>query len=101
MSTGPTPALSYTEQVELLTGHDELAIEKHFGKDLDSLRFTLQLRALFMCHTKRSGATEKDAYKAAMDISLKALGDQFADEEPEIDDNEPITEQGKEPSADE
>ena len=100
MSAGTT-TLTYTEQVEMLTGHDEQAIEKQFGKDLDSLRFTMQLRALVFCDKRRGGSTDKDAYKAAMDLPLKDLGDQFADEEPEVDADEPITEQGKEPSSDE
>lgn len=91
--------ISFTESVETLTGFDEQDIEKHFGNDFDSLRVTMQLRALVFVHTKRGGTDAKSAYKAAMEISLKDLGDRFADEEPEVNAEDPITDQGKEPAS--
>lgn len=99
MSDNAVEKTTYTEHVEMLTGYDEQAIEAKFGADFDSLRFTMQLRALLFIEKRRNGADDKTAHKASMEIRLKALGDHFADEEPEVDADEPITEQGKELSA--
>lgn len=91
--------IGFSETVDTLTGFDEQDIEKQFGADFDALRLTMQLRALVFVHAKRDGADPKAAYKAAMGISLKDLGDKFADEEPEVDDEDPITDQGKDDAS--
>lgn len=89
--------ITYTESIELLTGYDEQAIEAKFGADIDSLRFTMQLRALLFIEQRRAGVDDKAAYKTAMEIRLKDLGDHFAEEEQEVNDEDPVTAQGKEP----
>lgn len=86
--------LTWNEHVELLTGFDELAIEKAFGTDFDNLRESMMLRALVFIVEKRAGANDKDAYKAVMERSLKAITEHFSNEPDEVNDDDPITESG-------
>lgn len=90
--------LTYNEHLELLTGFDEIAIEKWFGEDIDSLRFTMKCRALLFTRNTRLGQQPKDAHKAAMSLTLKQVGDAFADDEDEPLPEEPVTETGKDAS---
>lgn len=77
--TTDTEKPTYNEAVENLTGFDEIAIEKKFGTDLDELRISMQLRALIFIARTRTGLTEKDAYNAAMNLTVKQLDDEFSD----------------------
>ena len=72
--TSTTDKPSLTEKVEQLTGFDELAIEKHFAADLDSLRPTMAMRALIFIDETRAGANPADAKKKAMGLTLKQVG---------------------------
>lgn len=92
--------LTVDEHMELLTGFDEVAIEERFGKDIDSLRFTMSLRALAFTSRTRNGQPAKDAYKAVMSLTLKELGDLFADDADEPMPDEPVTEPGKDATHD-
>ena len=87
--------LTVDEHMELLTGFDEIAIEKWFGDDIDSLRFTMTLRALVFVNHTRAGLDAKKAHEAAMGLTLKQVGEHFADAEEEPMPEEPVTEVGK------
>lgn len=94
MTTDTKP--TYTESVEALTGFDEIAIEKTFKHDLDSLRFSMQLRALVFVASRRNGANDKDAYEQAMSLTVKDLNGSFSPEQDEeIDEDEPETPMGE------
>lgn len=94
-----TPKTTYDEAVEGLSGYDEVAIEKKFGTDLDSLRLSMQLRALFFVRVKGGGSTEADAYKQAMELTVKQLGDEFPDTEAEPVPSDPVTVVGKDDAS--
>jgi hypothetical protein len=97
-----------------LTGFDELAIAKQFGQALEHLipsenkatgqktgsPFLFQ-RALAFVDLRRGGANDRDAFKQAMELSIAEANGYFADDEPDLDPDDPDTEAGKgsEPSA--
>lgn len=92
------------EMLESLTGFDELAIEKAFDADWQTLvtqKQTMFLRALIFVQLRRDGKSDKDAKNAVMELSLKAANDFFADDEvPDLDPDQPDSESGKDDSAD-
>lgn len=95
MNEATTTKKTVTESLELMTGFDEIAVEKKFGEDIDSLRVTMSLRALvFLDHT-RAGEKPQDAYDAAMGLTTKQLNEHFADDPDEVNPEEPITDSGK------
>ena len=94
-TTSSSEKPSFTEKVEQLTGFDELAIEKAFGKDIDGLRLTMQLRAVVFIDETRSGANTGDAKKAAMGLTIKNLRDYFGDEPEELDEETPVNPAGE------
>lgn len=91
--------LTADEFFDSLTGYDEIAIGKAFG-DLESLRekpFTF-LRALVFVDLKRQGNRDPEAKQAALELTIGALGEYFADDEPEVDPDDPDSESGKDDS---
>lgn len=85
------------EVADSITGHDEVAIEKAFGKTLEGLADTgggMFLRGLLFAAYCHEGKSAAEAYKAVMDLSLKQLREQFegdGDEDPAL----PGSEAGK------
>jgi hypothetical protein len=72
------------EQVtDSITGHDELAIAEHFGQtvaDLAENAGTMFVRCLVFVVKRHEGATDVEAKKAALDLTLGALQAYFAEE---------------------
>lgn len=97
-STGDTKPTTL-EVTESLNGFDEIAIEQAFGRDLDDLNGRHYLRALIFIMKRRDGVDVVKAKRAAMEVPIKELGDHFAEEEEEVFEDEPETEQGKGGSA--
>lgn len=87
------------EMLESLTGFDELAIEKAFDADWQTLvtqKQTMFLRALIFIQFRRDGKSDKDAKAAVMGLTLGACNDFFSDEElPDLDPDQPDSESGK------
>ena len=79
-----------------LNGFDEIAITRAFGEDLSVLRakpFTF-VRALVFVDLKRGGATDGEAHKQAMSLTMADLESYFASDE-EVMPEDPSTERGK------
>jgi len=88
------------EMFESLTGYDEIAIAKSFDAEIGSLaskKPTMFLRALVFVDLRRQGISDADAKVAVLDYTLKTCKDYFA-ENREVDDNEPVTDSGKDDS---
>lgn len=89
----PTP----DEVLDTCTGYDELAIEKAFGADVETLINSGQglkyLRALAFVQELHGGAKHDEAKKTALSLPVKALNDRFS--EPEPDDELPGSDTGK------
>lgn len=83
-----------------LTGWDEIAIAKAFGQDFLALKDkgTTLVRALVFVDFKRQGQKHEEAYASAMDQPMASLENYFAEEEPELDPDDPETDQGKDDS---
>lgn len=80
------------------TGFDEIAVAKAFGTEISDLREKpfMFLRSLAFVHQRRTqGLNDADAFQAAMELSISALGDYFPDSEPELDPEAPEGAQGK------
>lgn len=93
-----TTQQTFNEMIDSLTGHEEQKIESAFGADIMSLleaSATKASRALIFITFVREGESGGDAKKRVMDLTIKQLGDHFADAEDEPMPEEPITEQGK------
>lgn len=90
-----TTGLSVSEMSESLTGFEEIAVSKAFGKEIGDLPGTQPLRALVMVWHKRDGLDDSAAYQAAMNLSLKGCTG-FFDADDEINDDQPETPAGKE-----
>jgi hypothetical protein len=80
-----------------INGFDEIAIRQSFGEDVSTLRKTpfRFMRALVFIDQRRKGLRDPDAYGAAMAVTMKEIESYFAEEVPELDPEEPETEQGK------
>lgn len=84
------------EMTESLTGFEEIAVAKAFGRDISDLPGTQPMRALvFVWHKRTDGVTDQVAYEKAMNLSLKESMGYFdmADADPMPD--EPVSESGK------
>lgn len=99
MSAPTTPTMTATETLESLTGFDEIAIEKAFGREFDDLGGRATVRALIFIQRKRAGDSDKDAKNYALEVAIGKLDDHFAAPAEEVDDDDPETDAGKEPSA--
>ena len=77
-----TNRLSGDEMFNSLTGFDEIAVAKSFGRSpLDLARAneeTNLLRALVFVDLRRNGSSDADAYQAVMGMSLKDIAGYFA-----------------------
>ena len=95
----PVDSRPTTEDVmDSLTGFDEIAIEKNFGKEILVLaehHQTKFMRALVFVLKRREGLDDVSARTAALELSLADTKETFADPEPEIDEDDPDTDQGK------
>lgn len=80
------------EMTRSLTGFDEIAIERAWGKAFNDLGGTTLARALLFVAERRDGMKDADAYRAVMDLRLDALESRF-----EVADDEVVTE-GKAPA---
>ena len=72
---------SSREVVDSLTGYDEVAIEKRFGRDIEDLAEntgTTFLRALMFTLKRREGLSDGDAHTAVMSMTFAELREAFA-----------------------
>lgn len=96
-TTSETPAdkPTMTDVCNTLTGYDEIAITKEFGRDFAVLvNYPTSLgRALIFVLNRRDGLTDKEAKRAAMEMRLGDVNDYFADEAD--DDEDPDTAAGE------
>lgn len=70
------------EMMESLTGHDEMAIAQHFGRnvgDLMSKDSLMLARAMVFVAKRRTDLNDDDARNAALDMSFKEVMAFFAD----------------------
>jgi hypothetical protein len=84
---------SAEDLIRSMTGFEEIAIERRFGKDLEKLgESMMSLRAMaFVMVRRENGGDDTAAYNTVMGMPLDGITDMFADE-PDEDD-----EQGKAP----
>lgn len=78
-----------------LTGYDEIAIEKAFGMDLESLPAQKSMRALAFVLFRRKGQTDAEAKESVLQASQQAVMEMFGVDLEELMADEPETEQGK------
>lgn len=92
--------LNPAEYLESLTGFEEIAVAKAFGEDPMALkeRPSTLLRALVFVDHKRQGKRDPEAKQAALELTIGDLGNYFADEEPDLDPDDPDTDEGKDDS---
>lgn len=86
------------EMFESLTGYEEIAISKMFDAEITHLaeaKPTTFMRALIFIARTREGLAAPDAKKAVMEMSLGECNDYFADDEPDVDPDDPVSESGK------
>jgi hypothetical protein len=96
--------VTVSEMIESLNGFEEIAITKAFDSDIFTLLNTAPTtagRALVFIDRKRRGETDKEAKNAALTLTLKEVDEAFAEDEDEVFEEEPDTEQGKDDSPDE
>lgn len=94
---GPVCDLTADDMFESLNGFDELAITATFKHPITVLAKTDEMqfvRALVFIDQRRRDLKDREAYKAAQDLTMAALTAYFADDE-EVDDEDPVTDQGK------
>lgn len=97
MSADAETKVTVEEMIESLTGFEEIAIKKAFDSDIFNLLNTAPTtagRALVFIDKKRSGLSDKDAKNEALEMRLKDVDDYFEDEEPEVDEEDPVTPSG-------
>ena len=93
----PRAQITGEELAESLTGFEELAISKFFGKEeFTELPGTMAGRAMVFIALRREGKPDKDAYDGCMAMTLKQCGAYFAEAEPDAMPEEPDSESGKE-----
>lgn len=72
--------INLQDMSESLNGFDEIAIRQRFRmgiSDMQNDAFTY-MRALWFVHVRRTdGLKDPEAYNAAMDLSIKELGERF------------------------
>jgi hypothetical protein len=107
-----TSELTLNEAMESVTGFDEIAIEKHMHYDIYTSddeengvygreKPVLLVRCMVFVMKRREGLSDGDAYKAVMGMSVREVNDYFAKApEPEVDPDDPETDEGKDASSD-
>lgn len=83
------------DTLKSLTGYDELAIDRAFGKGLDELNARELARALVFTLERRGGASDADAKRTALELPMSELDTRFETETEELDEEEPETPEGK------
>ncbi|GAB3663474.1 hypothetical protein GCM10027596_26680 [Nocardioides korecus] len=86
------------EVVGSLNGFDELAVKKAFGTPVGELEGTFMLRACAFVLFKRQGQSDREAYDAAMTLTLTQCDEMFVGHEDEPMPDEPVTPAGKDAS---
>lgn len=83
--------LTADEALESLTGFDEMAITKHFGRPVSAFENDQSMlgRALVFVVKRRDGLTDDDARNAALELPLKDVLSFFAEESEESGKGEP------------
>lgn len=90
--------ISASEMVQTLTGFEELAIEQHMKVDAyaDGARKPMSvMRALVFVQHKRAGAKDAEARQSAMEMPMREVQAMFAEENPELDPEQPETPAGE------
>lgn len=90
--------MSADEFMETLTGFDEIAIEKAWGKDVMALAQgspTTLLRALVFVERRRDGLNDHEAKDAVLGMTLREVNERFVDDEDEPMPEEPVTVAGE------
>lgn len=90
--------MTMTETAHSLTGYEEQAITKAFGRTIELLAeesLSSMGRALVFVLESRTGKNAKDAKDAALGMTRADLDSYFPDDPGEIDPDEPVTESGK------
>jgi hypothetical protein len=83
MSENTADLPTVEESAESLTGFDEIAIQRQFGKEVGDLSATMSTRALvFVKALRENGSDATAAYHTAMGMSLKDVMGSFADRSP-------------------
>jgi hypothetical protein len=83
-----------------LNGFDEIAISKAFDMEVFQLRkhpFKF-LRSLAFVDMRRNGMKDAEAKEGALNLTIDQLQDYFAKPEEEFNEDDPITESGKDGS---
>lgn len=96
-----TADITADEMFDALTGFEEIAISKSFGRTVVELANSDQLqlgRALIFAHLRRSGIKDVAAYKQAQEMGTRQARDYFQPSEDEPMPDEPVTEPGKDDS---
>lgn len=75
--------------VRSLTGFDEIAIEKYFGKRFEDINGNMLARAVLFIANHREGMPDPVAHKTAMDVPLGDLESYF--ETPQDEDSAEFT----------
>ncbi len=86
------------DMIQSLTGFDEIAIAKHFGHEWGALIETSPVtftRALVFVQKRRDGENDPDAKNSALSLTLKQVNDFFAEDDPELNPDEPETASGE------
>lgn len=104
----PRSEQAATEVFYSMNFFDEQAVFKAFGTDIMEFapdpvtkkggRPMMFLRALALVHLRRTAPDHATAWEEASNLTFEDLESYFPDEEPELDEDDPETDQGKEPS---
>ena len=89
------PKITVKECAESLTGYEEQAIEKAFGKPLEELAegsLSGLLRALAFAVFKRSGQDSAEAKRSALELTRKQAEEFFADDPDEVMEDDAVAE---------
>lgn len=93
-----THQMTAEEFFDSITGFDEMAIKKAFGRPVVKLAEEDQIefaRALIFVAQRRAGESDTQAKDSALNMTLGEVNRYFADEEPEAMPEEPTSEPGK------
>lgn len=77
MSDKPT----VEDTVRSVTGFDDIAVERMFGKELTDLSPVRLTRALVFVLKRRDGMNDADAFRACMEMGIGEVDGEFADDE--------------------
>lgn len=77
-----------------LTGFDEIAIERFFGKGIGALSGTLQARALLFVEARRAATSDQEAFRASMQATIGDVEARFTWNDDDDDQAEQEEERG-------